>query len=173
MKEWDLARKEQEGQLVRREEEAKVREDGLTSREGTVEALEARAKEMTAAEQSHPGAVESFRALQAASEDEREKDVLAQVDLECRQLLEAAAVHAFSQILRIDATFNLDKLLDKVPADVADDLAKRVKKDAEAFAETFGPRKVDADGRSIEPAEVPVVEKTDGGDGSGPAGVAA
>ena len=31
----------------------------------------------------------------------------------------------------------------------------------------------DADGRPIEPAEVPVAEKTDGGDGSGPAGDAA
>ena len=93
--------------------------------------------------------------------------------MECRQLLVAAAVHVFSQLLRIDATFNLDKLLDEVPTDVADDLAKRVKKDAEVVMETFGPWKVDADGRPIEPAEVPVAEKTDDGNGSGPAGAAA
>ena len=89
MKEWELARKEQEGKLARREEKlvslekkAKAREDELASREGTVEdlekreaevsrlvgvvaqereALEVRAKELTAAEQSHLGAVESFR----------------------------------------------------------------------------------------------------------------
>ena len=85
----------------------------------------------------------------------------------------AAAVHAFSQILRIDATFDLDKLLDEVPADVAGDLAKWVKEDAEAFVETFGPRKADTDGRPIESVEEPMVEKTGGEGGSGPADAAA
>ena len=49
------------------------------------------------------------------------------------------AVLAFSQILRADSSFVLDNLLDEVPTDLADDLASRVKKDAEAFAQVFVP----------------------------------
>ena len=83
------------------------------------------------------------------------------------------AVHAFSQILRIDSSFAIDKLRDDIPAELVDDLASRVKKTTEAFAAIFAPQKVDKDGRPIEPTEEAAVEKPDGGDGSGPAGPAA
>ena len=80
------------------------------------------------------------------------------------------AVHTFSHVICGDPSFVLDNLLDEVPAELADDLASRVKKDAEAFMQTFAPQKVDKDGRPIESAEETVVEKPDCGDGSGPAG---
>ena len=185
VKDWDLACKEREEKLAlrekelgSREEKAKVREDKLASQEGTAEALEkreaeaarlvnaatqecealeVRGNELTTAERSHRDAVKNFQALQNAAEEEREKEVLAQVDLECRQLLVAAAVHVFSQLLRIDATFKLDRLLDDVPADVADDLAERVRKDAESFAETFGPEKTGEERRPAGPYGGPAV----------------
>ena len=193
VKTWDLARKEQKEQLAHREEKAKTHEADLSSREGTAERLEKREAEVTrlvtvvaqerelldawtkklaTAEQAHQDAVQAFRASRAASEDEREKDVLAQVDLECDQLLVVGAVHAYSQILRIDPNFKLDKLLDEVSADLADCLASRVKKDAEAFAETFEPLKMGADGRPVEPAKEPPAEETDGEDSSSPADAA-
>ena len=58
-------------------------------------------------------------------------------------------------ILRVDAAFELDKLLDDVPADVADDLAERVRKVAESFAKTFGPQKTGEEGRLSGPSEEP------------------
>ena len=78
MKTWDLARKEREEQLARREEKAETREADLSSREGTVkhlekreaevarlvtvfaqehELLDARTKKLAAAEQAHQGVV--------------------------------------------------------------------------------------------------------------------
>ena len=73
----------------------------------------------------------------------------------------------------MDPSFILDNLLDEVPTELADDLASRVKKDAEAFVQVFAPEKVGKDGRPIEPAEKAALEKPDDGDGSGPAGPAA
>ena len=164
VKSWDLACKEREGKLALREDKIKDREDSLAAREGAAEvlakreaeatrlvdaatqereALETRANELTAAERSHQAAVADFKALQAASEKEREKEVLAQVDVECRQLLVSAAIHVFSRLLCIDASFELKELFKDVPEDVAGDLAERVRETAESFAEAFGPDVVD------------------------------
>ena len=44
-----------------------------------------------------------------------------------------------------------------VPADVADDLAERVRKDAESFAETFSPEKTGEERRPAGPSEEPTV----------------
>ena len=137
------------------------------------EALDARAEKLTSAERSHRDAVKAFQALRDASDEEQEKDILEQVDLECRQLLVTAAVHAFSQILHIDAIFNLDRLLNDVPAEVAGDLEKRVRKDAESFAKTFGPEKTGEEGRLAGPSEDPAVEKTNGGESLRPEDAAA
>ena len=83
------------------------------------------------------------------------------------------AVHAFSQIIRGDPSTVLDNLLDEVPTELAEDLANRVKKDAEAFTKVFAPQKVGEDGRPVDPAEEAVVEKPSGGYSSGSAGPAA
>ena len=176
VKDRDLAYKEREEKLALREKELGSREDKLASREGTAkvlekheveaarlvnaatqerEALDVRAEKLTAAERSHQDSLKAFQALRDTSDEEREQDILAQVDLECR--LVTAAVHAFSQILHIDATFNLGRLLDDVPAEVADDLAKRVRKDAESFTKTFGPEKIGEEGRRVGPSGGPSV----------------
>ena len=84
-----------------------------------------------------------------------------------------AAVNVFSQLLRIDATFNLDRLLDDIPANVADDLAERVRKDAESFAETFSPEKTGEERRPAGPSEEPAAEKANGGESLCPKDAAA
>ena len=52
-------------------------------------------------------------------------------------------MHIFSQLLHADAAVKLDWLLEDVPADVAEDLAEWVQKDAESFAVTVTTRLCD------------------------------
>ena len=82
-------------------------------------------------------------------------------------------MHIFSQLLRVDAPFKFDQLLGDVPADVADDLAKRVRKGAESFVDTFGPEKIGEEGRPAGPSEEPPAEEANGGEGPRPEDAAA
>ena len=67
----------------------------------------------------------------------------------------------------------LDRLLEDVPVNAAEDLAKRVRKDAESFAATFGPEKTGEEGRPAGPSGEPLVEEANGREGPRPEDAAA
>ena len=61
------------------------------------------------------------------------------LDIECRQLLETAVIHAFAMIAHVDPTFDLKCLRDSLPPAKELSLVNLVQKEVSAFVKRFGP----------------------------------